>query len=414
MERLFCRRHDRSAYNAYVDLLFSATTLAALALAGAEARVVVVNVAGAQAAPLCRAVEAQVQRAHGKLVAVELAEEVHQALIEPFDLTADEEPARSLLAIARKRYADLAYERALEALLDAETKARRAEPAPELWQLLTEIHVLSGLVDTARGAVGPAVNDFRVARALDAHLTLDPAYYPPAVRARFAQAAPDAPGRGSGQLEVDDPAGAEVLIDGQAAGHAPVLRELPEGDHYVALAAPGREPRIERIPVVSGKRSHVSVFLARRPVADQVRALVAAVRRQGTLAPAQAQELGQEVGADLVLALDDGRVRPFWVAPPPPGRPAPTLPELRVRGATAPRLDLLLAALPFEPSALTTPGAGGPATNPAVIAGSQTPGGKAWYRRWWVWALGGAVTALGTALAVTALSGSSVNYSLGP
>ena len=181
------------------------------------ARTVVLNVAGPAAVARTRALEAEVAARHGKLPPADVPDEIRAALVEPFDPTADQAPARALYDIARKRFSEVAYERALDTLVDAEAKARRAEPAPTLWTLLTEIHVMMGVVDTARGADEQAVADLRVARLLAPQLTLDAAYYPPNVRARFAQAAP----HGAGEIEAHEPAGARVTIDGQAAGQAP-------------------------------------------------------------------------------------------------------------------------------------------------------------------------------------------------
>src|SRR5207237_161248 len=83
---------------------------------------------------------------------------------------------------------------------------------------------------TARGADGAAVSAFQLARELDPKLALDPAYYPPAARARFVQAVPDGPERKHGQIEIDDPQGAVIAIDGRPAGSAPLVREAAEGE----------------------------------------------------------------------------------------------------------------------------------------------------------------------------------------
>jgi hypothetical protein len=361
----------------------------------APARTAVVNVAAeVQAASAARAVQAAVEHEATRLAPVDVADDVRAAMIEPFDPEADQQPARALLDIARKRYGELAYERALEALIDAETQARHADPAPSLWQLLTDIHVMLGVVNTARGTDATAVQAFRLARALDPRLQLDPAYYPPQMRAMFAKAQ----GGGSGQIDVHDPAGAEVTIDGVRSGNAPLLREVGEGEHYVAISAPGREPRIERVPVVAGKISHVSIFLARRPVAEEVRALIANARRHGAVSDEQVRRLAALVGADLVLAVDGKRVRAWWEAP---GRaPASKLPDLAIDGHP-PQLAPILDALPHDPVIAPPPP-------------PPPPPPKPWYGKWWVWAIGGAIAAGTTVFTVEALSSKSTVYQFPP
>jgi hypothetical protein len=338
-----------------------------------------------------------------------MSDDVRALLVEPFDPSADQAPARALLDIARKRYAELAYERALEALLDAESKARHADPSPTLWPLLTEIHVLMGVIDTARGADAQAVTDFRIARALDPALVLDAAYYPPAVRARFAEANPAAPAHGPGQIEVHDPAGTLVSIDGVLVGRAPLLREVQGGDHYVAVEGPGREPRIERVPVLAGKRSHVAVFLARRPVVDEVRALVGAARRRGGLDREEARRLGTLLGADLVLAVDRSRARAIWTGSVLPGRFPGELPDSPVEARSGPpSLRGLLAALPHqEPNPILL---SAPPDTPARPPSPPRP----WYGRWWVWTLGGAALVGAAAATAAALSSQTTNYTFPP
>jgi len=387
-----------------VEVLLMATVV--LSVTGRPARTVVVNVAGPAGAVRARAVDAAVAREPLRLAGVDVPEEVRSTLLDPFDPGADQAPARSLFDIARKRFAEVAYERALDALVDAEAKARRADPTPSLWQLLTEIHVLMGVVDTARGADEQAVADFRVARLLDQKLMLDAAYYPPNVRARFAQAAPA--GRSSGEIEIHDPSNATVTIGGQWTCQAPCLRELPEGEHYLALEAPGREPRIERVLVLAGKRSHVSISLARRPVADEARALVASARRRGALEREEARRLAALLGADLVLAVDQKRARAFWVGPVQSGK-VPELPDTRF-GDGPLDLKALLAALPQDPLEAGGAGAGLGTGQPPP----PPPSPKLWYQRWWVWALGGAVAAGATALTIQALSTHNTNYSFPP
>jgi len=176
---------------------------------------------------------------------------------------------------------------------------------------------------------------------------------------------------------------------------APLVREVGEGEHYVAIGGPGREPRIERVQVVTDKITHVSIFLARRPVAEEVRALVANARRQGKMADSEARRLAALVGADLVLSVDGKRIRAWWEAA---GKVR--LPDIAL-DAGPPELAPLLDALPHENVI-------GPPPPP------PPPPPKPWYGKWWVWAIGGAIAAGTTVFTVEALSSKSTVYQFPP
>jgi hypothetical protein len=78
--------------------------------------------------------------------------------------------------------------------------------------------------------------------------------------------------RASGQLVVTtEPDSATVEIDGRRAGPAPVVRDLPAGEHEVRATADGYQSTSRNVTVVAGEREQVALTL------DQ------ASRRAGTL-----------------------------------------------------------------------------------------------------------------------------------
>ena len=74
-----------------------------------------------------------------------------------------------------------------------------------------------------------------------------------------------APPTPPGSLSVDsDPAGAAVLVDGQAQGTTPVaLRALPAGDHRVRVMKDGYLDNSRVVKVAAGQTERVQVRLSR-------------------------------------------------------------------------------------------------------------------------------------------------------
>ncbi|WP_251954798.1 PEGA domain-containing protein [Salinibacter ruber] len=70
--------------------------------------------------------------------------------------------------------------------------------------------------------------------------------------------------RASGQLLVTtEPDSARVEIDGQRAGRAPVIRDLPAGEHEVRAVAEGYTSQRRSVTVAAGEREEVALTLGR-------------------------------------------------------------------------------------------------------------------------------------------------------
>ena len=148
-------------------------------------------------------------------------------------------------------------------LRQAELAFATAPPGPELTQLLVDVNLLVGVICVDRGDLPRALDAFRVARRLDpARTALDPGSYRPKAVSLYAQAGAPPEGRKSRLAVVTDPTGAEIWIDGQPAGTAPLTLSLDAGPHYVSAVTEGSAPRrsglsSRRRPSPSRRRSGV-------------------------------------------------------------------------------------------------------------------------------------------------------------
>ncbi|MBI2897459.1 MAG: PEGA domain-containing protein [Deltaproteobacteria bacterium] len=288
--------------------------------------------------------------------------------------------AREAVAVARDAMARLALEEAERALYDAIAAAGiPATPGDfeESWG--TQLELASVLLEARKQ--NSALQLFARAVVLAPNHEMDPERFSPFVREAFADARRTAAllPRGSVILQ-SDPAGAEVMIDGQTRGVTPVeIDDLFSGEHVVALHASGRAPFARLIPIGAGSSSRVTVLLGpesgeeatevvaarlARAVDADVAVVVEASTAAARLRLADATSL--EAGAWRELPRDGARVGSFLdelFRPPEPPRPPI---DWRVRP--------------------------GPPTTP-------------WYGRWYVWAVGAAAVGGGIAAALALTSG---------
>ncbi len=69
---------------------------------------------------------------------------------------------------------------------------------------------------------------------------------------------------GTLQVDVEEP-DARVELDGEAAGPAPLTRDLPPGSHRVRVTKPGREAWEREVQIVPGHTAHLTARLEREP-----------------------------------------------------------------------------------------------------------------------------------------------------
>jgi hypothetical protein len=302
--------------------------------------------------------------------------------------------ASQLVRAARDAYSRFDYDGALERLRQAELALASAAPGPELTGVLVDVNLLAGVVHADRGDAAKALDSFRLARRLDPERkALDPGSYRPKVVALYAQAGAPVEGRKSRLSVVTDPAGAEVWIDGQRAGVAPLAVTLEAGFHYVAAVAEGSAPRLERPVLRAGEDTRQSLLLARLPPEERVRQMRAAMAAGRVTWEHGATALCAGASLDLLVLVRAGQG-------------ADGAPEVAVYDARGGGLGAWSAAQPVEPVLVALTGkivtAPPPGPGPLVASreGDRSPPAAApWYRSWWVvpplLALG-AAAALGT------------------
>lgn len=179
--------------------------------------------------------------------------------------------AADSLAAARAAYADaleqnsrLRLDQAQEALLRAKGAFVDASAAP-MWAELRNVHLYLGIVSQNLGQPEAAMASFRTVVFLAPQLTLKTDVFPPSVVESFAEARRSVPSGAKGGLKVEaDAKGSFVILDGVSRGSAPrAFNDLPEGQHYLEIRAPGMSPHLQPIEVVAGIETPVVVTMKR-------------------------------------------------------------------------------------------------------------------------------------------------------
>jgi hypothetical protein len=282
-----------------------------------------------------------------------------------------------LVRAARDAYSRFDYDGALERLRQAELAFATTPPGPELTQLLVDVNLLAGVIWVDRGDLPRALDAFRVVRRLDPERkALDPGSYRPKAVSLYAQAASPPEGRKSRLSVVTEPPGAEVWIDGQPAGTAPLALGLEAGPHYVSAVTEGSAPRLEKPLLRAGEDSRVSLLLARlapEERARQARAALAAERvpwERGAAVLAVSASLDflivvrAPAGSSVQAALFDARA----------GKLGAWMPATPVEPVLAALAVELAPPAPATPLVTTSQGGGDPSPRAAAP----------WYRSWWV------------------------------
>lgn len=307
------------------------------------------------------------------------------ALEEPLEATPDGASAGSpaalraaqLVRAAREAYSRFDYDGALERLRQAELALATAPP--DAARLLVDANLLAGVVWADRGDAPRALDSFRlVHRLAPAMGALDPGSYRPRVVALYAQAVATPETRLARLDVVTDPAGADVWIDGQRAGVAPLSRALPAGFHYVAVTAEGSVPRLEKPLLRAGEDTRLALLLSRSPPEERARvarAELAAGRLGWDRGPAA---IAASASLDMLVVVRDAAA------------PADAHVEAAIYDASIDTLGVWIPASPPEPVlvALGASLAGrASATKAPMAEGARERSSSApppWYRTWWI------------------------------
>jgi hypothetical protein len=278
------------------------------------------------------------------------------------DGTAAPAPAPSLapeLAAAVAEYNAFHFAEAAARLSELQRLADAKGGADLDGRQLSEIYLYRGMARLELGQADLAWDDIVRAARLDPARMLDREHFPPRVVAAFRRALADAAQLPRAELEVVAPADARVRVDGRPAV-GPVA--VPLGPHLVGIDADGLEPW-SGVVTVASVHERFAPPLRPQPPPDGDRLLALAGAR-----PAQRIMLGA-----LARSTSGWRlvVRSL------------ELPGLRTIGAEAALEGAPVAHVVDEALQRLD------AVRPAATA-AQAPRGKS---RWWIWAVGGGVTA---------------------
>lgn len=199
---------------------------------------------------------------------------------------------------ARARYLEGDFAGSQQRATDAATRfeASGAFRVGTDWQAYVDAMVLRSVSARRLGRDADADEQLRRLAAVAPAAKLDPDITPEKTAERWAELVAELWARPRAQIEVvSTPPGAHVVVDGKAAGRAPVVvRDVLPGTHFVGLSADG-ERRERRIAVATGSaRVEEKVGEPRNAPARALRDAIAAPIAEAALL-AKAHDLGSEV-----------------------------------------------------------------------------------------------------------------------
>lgn len=252
------------------------------------------------------------------------------------------------IAAAVTAYEQLRFDEALALLDQAAAELDRTGAAGLDVARLAELFLYRGLARIQLGDPARAWDDLLIAARIDPSRVLDPARFPPRAIEQLQRARAEVSAAPRGVLRVSAPAGCVISIDGAISGDG--RAELPHGAHWIDAACPEHQPWGRRVVL---DRTAVEVVVAATPITPPTEdeALI------------QARALGAATVVEVTILAGAARVRHRNAD----GR------ELARELVTADG-DAIAAAL----ERMLSP--------PVIVR-------EPWYRKRWVWAVGGALAA---------------------
>jgi hypothetical protein len=178
---------------------------------------------------------------------------------------------------------------------------------PDRAALAARISFWLGVAHAAMKQLEPARERFASALDLDPEMSIDAAYFAPAIVALFDDVRRGQRARPSGSLSLaTDPEGAAVFVDGRPAGATPLTVNLAAGDHLVCARRLGTLDWAARLRVQAGKVDGQNVYLQRAPSAEisaQLAPLLAGQRSRFFSEPSQVEAVGRVAGAEWVASV---------------------------------------------------------------------------------------------------------------
>ena len=254
----------------------------------------------------------------------------------------------SRIVAAITAYDELRFDEARDLLNQAAAELDRTGAAGLDVARLAELFLYRGLARIQLGEPERAWDDLLVAARIDPSRRLDPARFPPRAIEQLQRARDEVAAAARGVLRVSAPAGCVISIDGAISGDG--RAELPHGAHWIDAACPEHLPWGRRVVL---DRTAVEVVVAPTPIdpPGEDEALI------------QARALGAASVVEVTILAGAAHVRHRAAD----GRE-------RARALVTADGDVIAATV----TRMLTP--------PVVVR-------EPWYRRRWVWAVGGALAA---------------------
>lgn len=355
--------------------------------------VAVINLAGERgAAAAARLREAL--GAHAQLVALPEGElsRALEAPAGPAPIDAAAAVARRELDAAEEALSRFQLDRARAAVGRARAALDAAPPSPAR---LADAAFLAALIELRAGEPDRAARELELAQRLaPARPALDPVRYPPQVIAADRAARARVAAAEALRVRIaSEPPGATVFVDGRRRGRAPLELSLGAGPHHVAAVAPAHQAAAALLD--TGSARHLALTLEPMSVAERARAWRrrALSARSGAALRQAARRISDLAGVDAALIVTGD------------GQPVAAVYERRA--------DRLSYRRPVDAQVARLFGLLVPAGEPALVVPRPEP--APWYARpWGIAALGGgALTALITAIAISADEPQERSFSLG-
>ena len=212
-------------------------------------------------------------------------------------------------ATARALYAAAKFEKAVESFEAARAPLVASLPA-QTDGALVELLIDLGVTHTDLGKPELAAAAFQEARLRSGPEALSPKIFPPNVVALYAKTADALGPRLSPVVSVStNPEGAKVWIDGRLAGTSPLLlKNQPEGVHWIRAELPGRPAAVVATTIAAGKPLDVVLPVPPAlPAGIGDRGLDAATGVDAVFTAAMSA--GETLGADFVVLAGFTRTR---------------------------------------------------------------------------------------------------------
>lgn len=216
---------------------------------------------------------------------------------------------------AQMLYYQAIYPKAEEQTREVLTEVERLPPSPDRVQLAVRAGILYGVIQRGLGHPDDGDDAFRRVIRLSPKYQMDPDLFSPSTRGRFDKVRKELFAQKRARLEVTSvPAGAEVYLDGVAAGRTPYSANVVPGNYQVMVGKEDVWSLPHPLDVVRQGSLHVDLQFEGAIHPDRVPCINSRGDERSRLAAAS--KLGTLVEADdvVVLRLERQTSGPSWLA----------------------------------------------------------------------------------------------------